>query len=115
MHRCPECDFEGKSSASLANHRRRKHPAEKLGANAAAMEQTLGELKRMGRLEKVDAAKVQALRSMAEALDLNPFNSQMWKEYREAIGGLVADDSGSDSIDELLDDLSSSVRDEAKG
>lgn len=114
MHRCPECDFEAKSSAGVANHRRRRHPAGKLGPNAAAIEETLAELKRMGRLERVDAAKVQALRSMAEALDLNPFNSQMWKEYREAIGGLAPDDSGSDSIDELLDDLSSPVRDKTQ-
>src|SRR5690348_8953639 len=109
--RCPDCDFEGKTRQSIANHQRRMHP--KVGPNGRAIEETLGELKRMGRLERVDAAKVQALRSMAEALDLNPFNSQMWKEYREAIGGLTADDSGSDSVDELLDDLSASVRNEA--
>jgi hypothetical protein len=65
----------------------------------------------MGRLEKIDSARVQALRSMAEALDLNPFNSQMWREYREAIEVLTVDDSGGDSVDQLLDELSSPVRD----
>jgi hypothetical protein len=68
----------------------------------------------MGRVENVDAARVQALKSMAAALDQNPFNSQMWREYREAIEGLAGNDGGSDSIDELLDELSSPVRDQAK-
>lgn len=40
--------------------------------NAQAIEQTLAELDRMGRLEKIDAARVQALRSIAAALDENP-------------------------------------------
>lgn len=82
--------------------------------NAAAIEITLAALKRAGRLEDVDAALVQALRSIAAALDVHPFNSQMWREYREAIAGLTADDSDRDSsIDDLLDELSTSVRDKA--
>ena len=36
---------------------------------------------------------------IAEALDLYPFNSQMWREYREAIGGLSPHDGGSDRFD----------------
>lgn len=111
---CPHCDYEAKTRASLANHIRRAHVTDSsLGPNSKAIELTLAELTRMGRLEQVDAASVQALRSMAEVLDLNPFNSQMWREYREAIGGLVADDGASDSIDDLLDELSAPVRDKA--
>ena len=109
--RCTECDFEARSRAGLASHIRRRHVPQ-TGANAKAIEVTLAELRRMGRLEQVDEARVQAVRSMAEALDLNPFNSQMWKEYREAIGGLTADDGDAGpSLDDLLDDLSTSVRD----
>jgi hypothetical protein len=67
----------------------------------------------MGRLEKIDAARVQALRSMAAALDQNPFNSQMWREYREAIEGLTAHDSGDGSVDDLIDELSAAPRDPA--
>lgn len=74
--------------------------------NRGALEITLSELDRMGRLERVDAAQVQALRSMAESLDEKPFNSQMWKVYGEAIERLTADDSGDGNIDELLDELS---------
>ncbi len=56
----------------------------------------------MGRIEKVDAAAVQMLRSMADSLDAKPFNSQMWKEYRETLGELTADGDGSDAIADLL-------------
>ena len=110
---CPDCQFTARSSSALAAHTRRMHPQSPDGANSRAIKVTIGELRRMGRLEPVDEAKVQALLSMAEALDLNPFNSQMWREYREAIGGLIADDgaAGSASIDGLLDELSTPVRD----
>jgi hypothetical protein len=112
---CPGCSFVARSNAGLAAHRRKRHPEtiEADGPNATAMDTTLAELRRMGRLERVDAARVQALRSMANALDQNPFNSQMWREYRDAIEGLTADDGDSDSIDGLLDELSAPVRDEA--
>ena len=106
---CTECDFKARNRTGLANHTRHKHP--KRGVNAKAIDVTLGELRRNGRLERVDEARVQALRSMAEALDLNPFNSQMWREYREAIEGLTRDDGNSGSIDALLDELSAPVRD----
>lgn len=80
-------------------------------ANQNAMEQTLAALASQGRLEEVDAARVQALRSMAEALDAKPFNSQMWREYREALEGLTADESDGGAIEALLDELRSPVRD----
>ena len=112
---CPECDYVARTKASLAIHKREVHPRP-TGPNALAVEVTLAELERMGRLEKVDTARIQALRSIAEAVDLNPFNSQMWREYREAIGVVTVDDrdSGS-SINDLLDELSAPVRDETKG
>ena len=112
---CPDCEFTARSPASLAAHTRRMHPRPADGPNVRAIGVTLSELRRMGRVDTVDEAKVQALLSMAEALDLNPFNSQMWREYREAIGGLIADDSGagSSAIDDLLDELSTPVRDKA--
>lgn len=112
--KCPNCPFDAKNGAGLSAHRRRAHPSTgDLGANGKAIDVTLSELRRMGRLEKVDQARVQALRSMAAALDANPFNSQMWREYREAIEGLTRHDGDSSAVDELLDELSSSVRDKA--
>jgi len=80
------------------------------GCNVRAADVTLAELRRMGRLEQIDAARVQALRSIAESLDLNPFNSQMWREYREALGELTRDDSDDDTVDGLYDQLSTQAR-----
>lgn len=82
-----------------------------MGANAEAMETTLTALQEMGRLEDVDAARVQALRSMAEALDAKPFNSQMWREYREALEAVLDDDSDTGALEGLLSELSAPVRD----
>lgn len=110
MPNCPDCGYAARGPSGLKMHQRRSHPetlSDVRGANAAAIDATLALLKDSGRIEDVDAARVQALRSMAEALDLNPFNSQMWREYREAIEGLCRDDRDSGKIDELLDQLSS--------
>ena len=107
--KCPDCSFEAKSRAALAGHRHRSH-SQSTGTNVAAVEVTLAELKRLGRLEKIDSARVQALRSMAAALDLNPFNSQMWKEYRESIGDLTADGSNDGAVDDLINELSTPLR-----
>jgi hypothetical protein len=85
------------------------------GANTAALEDTIKILGDMGRLEPVDAARVQALRSMAASLDVRPFNSQMWREYREALEGLTAHDSDDGALEALLAELSSPVRNPPKG
>jgi len=64
--------------------------------NHGQLEQTLKELRRLGRIEKIDAAAVQALRSMAFALDEDPSNAALWRQYREALRELTADgDDGS--------------------
>jgi Spy/CpxP family protein refolding chaperone len=60
--------------------------------NHGQFEQTLKELRRLGRIEKIDAAAVQALRSMAFALDAEPQNAALWRQYREALRELTADD-----------------------
>lgn len=111
--KCEDCAFVAKSNAGLSAHRRRAHAVAPgaVGPNVTAVEVTLAELRRMGRLEEVDAARVQAIRSIASALDQHPFNSQMWREYREALEGLTADDGDDGSIDDLIDELSAPVRD----
>lgn len=88
--------------------RRPKH-----GPNRKAAEQMLAELKRIGRLEAIDAAKVQALRSIADELDRKSSNSQMWREYRETIEGLMAGGGDDAGLDELLEKLRAPVRDSA--
>ena len=78
--------------------------------NHGQLEQTLKELRRLGRIERVDAAAVQGLRSMAFALDDNPQNAALWRQYREALRELTADDDNG-SVDEALDNLFAEVRD----
>ena len=78
--------------------------------NRGQLEQTLKELRRLGRIEKVDAAAVQALRSMAFALDADPSIAALWRQYREALRELTADDPGG-TVDAALADLYTEVRD----
>jgi hypothetical protein len=80
-------------------------------SNVEAMEKTLAALEIAGRIDEVDAARVQALRSMAEALDAKPFNSQMWREYRESLEGLTASGADDGAIEALLAELSAPVGD----
>lgn len=97
-----ECGFKAKSPAGLASHRRSKKcqkPVESSGPMLAAMSRTLTELDRLGRFEDVDAARVESLRQIAAALDANPFNSQMWRELREALNEVTrADDDADDAL-----------------
>jgi hypothetical protein len=68
------------------------------GDNRAAVEATIAAFEGA---RDIDAALLQALRSIADSLDARPHNAQMWKEYREALGELLArgdDGSGEDAI-----------------
>ncbi len=78
--------------------------------NHGQLEQTLRELRRLGRIEKVDAAAVQALRSMSAALDADPANAALWRQYREALRELTADDTDG-TADAALAELFAEVRD----
>jgi len=79
--------------------------------NRGQLEQTLRELRRLGRIEKIDAAAVQALRSMAYALDADPSAAALWRQYREALRELTADDDAAGSFGEAVAALSAEVRD----
>lgn len=80
--------------------------------NRGQLEQTLKELRRLGRIEKVDAAFVQALRSMAWALDADPSNAALWRQYRETLRELTADDD--DGTAGALEELFAEVGDQAQ-
>lgn len=67
----------------------------------------------MGRLEQIDAARIQALRSMADVLDRRPESPQMWREYRGALEELIAHDEDAD-LTELLAGLQPDPRDGAQ-
>jgi ribosomal protein S18 acetylase RimI-like enzyme len=81
-----------------------------MGNNASELGKTLSELQRMRRLEKVDAARVQMARSMARALDGDPGNAALWRQYREVVKELVSDDDDG-SVADALEELFSEVRD----
>lgn len=65
-------------------------------ANLEAIEEMLGHLKTLGRLEDVDVARVEALRSMAEELDRKPSNAMLWKTYCQAVERLISTERNSD-------------------
>lgn len=69
-----------------------------------ALEETLAELRRLGRLEPIDAARVEAVRGMAVALDANPLNAQLWKVYVSTIEEMTGGDDA-DDLDTLLAEL----------
>ena len=84
------------------------------GRNAAALEVTISELDRMGRLERIDEAWLQAARSMASALDDRPHSPQMWREYRTALWELISGDDDGTDLSGLLADLQPPARDAAQ-
>lgn len=105
---CDECGFTARNKAGLASHMRKHTKADPEASMTSAMEQTLTELRRLGRFEDVDAARVQSLRSMAAALDANPFNSQMWKELRESLNEVLeADEDADDDLAAALAKITS--------
>lgn len=72
-------------------------------SNVEAMEATVGELERLGRVEAIDAARVQVLRSLALAVDERPHSPGLWSEYRAALSEVLeADDDVDDSLEAEL-------------
>lgn len=108
---CPDCGFVAKTAGGLKVHQRAKHAPRRRGtSNMAALEVTLAEMERLGRFEKVDEAVVQALRSLAASVDTDPFNAQMWKQYREALADVMkADDDADDGLAAALEEIRSAT------
>jgi hypothetical protein len=82
------------------------------GSNRTAVETTIAALNREGRLGDVDAARVALIRSLADAVDADPSNASLWREYRSAEEALrEADDTTADEFSQLLAALSSEMGD----
>jgi hypothetical protein len=64
--------------------------------NADALAETFSQLEALGRFEPVDEAHKQALRSMAGALDNDPTNAALWRQYREALNEVLRADDNAD-------------------
>jgi hypothetical protein len=102
--RCEVCSRDDfKRPAGLASHQRTQHPPEVTNDNAGALEKTLACLRQAGRLEPVDAATVQGLRSLAVAVDIKPFDARLWQQYREALAEVLnADGAANDDLAEAI-------------
>jgi hypothetical protein len=100
-----------KSATRDTTSRKTKGGRPARGENRKAIDVTLAELKRQGRLKSVDEARVQALRSIADSLDARPTNSQMWREYREALEGLMVRGDDSTEQDAIITKLRTPLRD----
>ena len=86
------------------------------GRNRSAVEEMLFALESLGRLEGVDSARVAMVRALADAVDQDPTNASLWREYRAAEQSLrEVGDNGDDGFKELLESLSSAVGDKADG
>lgn len=85
-------------------------------SNLSELNKTIALLQSTKKLEDVDAAEIQMLRSLAAAVDSRPHSPGLWQQYREALGGLRADDDGDgETIEALLGRLSSDARDPQEG
>lgn len=78
--------------------------------NLEAIDETLQVLRGLGRIDKVDAARVHALRSMATSLDYDPSNAALWGRYLAALGDLLeADGDADDGLQDALAEIRSAA------
>ena len=70
-----------------------------MGSNVLAIEVLIEALYRLGRLEKVDSARVEIARLLARSVDSNPENANLWRQYREAEEALRT--VGSDDVEDF--------------
>lgn len=76
------------------------------GPNRKAAEKTLKVLQGLGRIEDIDAVRVQTIRSLADALDREDDNAQMWRTYREAVEDFMrTDDDADGSLEAALAEI----------
>lgn len=84
------------------------------GRNRTAAEMTVHALRELGRLDTVDEARVVTLVALADAVDADPANASLWREYRAAESALRELSAGDvDEFAALLDSLSAEVGDSA--
>ena len=88
----------------------KKKPA--YGRNRNAVELTILALHNLGRLEAIDSAKVATAQTVADAVDADPTNASLWREYRAAEQSLrESNDTTADEFAQLLAALSAEVGD----
>ncbi len=89
---------------TASRHNRRESDRFPILSNAAAVELLVAELQKLGRLETVDVALVNATRSAARLVDDTPTPGAL-KEYAGLLDKLRDLGKDDDGISHLLDDL----------
>ena len=91
----------------MATRQRKSEPA----TNIAAADRTIDGLRSGGKLETVDEAMIVGFRAIAAALDAEPSNASLWREYR-AIEARLRDGGGvGDDLGRIINRLSAPIRD----
>lgn len=81
-------------------------------SNRQALEKTLKTMKDLGHIENIDSARIAALRNLADAVDSDPTNASLWREYRIAESTFRENTAhDQDDFQDLLAALSAEVRD----
>ena len=82
------------------------------GRNRTAAEATIQALRDAKRLNETDSARVTALQALADAVDADPSNASLWREYRAVELALrEVQDDDIDELSELLGKLSAPMGD----
>lgn len=85
------------------------------GRNRQAVEDMVAALRAKGQMDAVDSARLVAAQALADAVDSEPTNASLWREYRAALETLrQAGDNGTDEFAALLAGLSAEVGDSAR-
>jgi hypothetical protein len=84
------------------------------GRNRRAAERTIKALRAAGALAATDPARIEMLRSLADAVDACPDNAALWRQYREAEITLREAVTNDDSLTEFLAGLSGPLGDAEK-
>lgn len=96
----------------MAAKKKTAPPAPVYGRNRTAVEEMLAAMRGAGLLEGVDAARVAMLQALADAVDVEPTNASLWREYRAAESSIRENTAhDQDDFQELLAALSAEVRD----
>lgn len=82
--------------------------------NSLSADKTIAALESAGRIEEIDSALIQMVRSLAAAVDSDPQNAPLWGRYQVALELLRELDAGDlDEFQALLDEMQATVGNEA--
>ena len=85
-----------------------------MSLNAAAVARTVEALRVAGRLRDEDAATVQMVESLALAVDSDPGNASLWREFRAALDSLMrigeVSDASADEVNLIIEALRGSTQ-----